>query len=71
MLVLGFGIESVSGICAYLPFGTLAIVEPIVDLIVGAFGGLLSEAIYDGHFLGDKLFGLCVSRGCSECEMRS
>lgn len=71
MFVLGLGIECVARISAYFPFWSLAIVELIGDVIVGAFGGLFAEAVDHCHFLGDELFGLCIAGGSSEGKLRS
>jgi hypothetical protein len=69
VLILSLGIESVSLICADLPFRPLVVVELVSDVIVGPFGSLLSVAIYDCHIFGNKLFGFCISRGSSERKL--
>ena len=71
MLVLGPGVQGVSGVGAYFPFGSLLIVEFISDIVVGSFGGLLTEAVDNCHFFGDELLGLCFASGSAEGELGS
>lgn len=71
MFVFGFGVKGIPGVCAYFPFGPLAIGELVSDVVVGAFGGLFAVAVDHCHFLGDELLGLCIAGGSSKGELRS
>jgi hypothetical protein len=70
MLVFGFCIEGVSGVGAYLPFGSLGVIKLIGHIIVRSFWGLFSVAIDYCHFLGNKFLGLGITGGCSEGKLR-
>ena len=71
MLVFSFGVKSISGERTDFPFRSFVIAEFVVDIVVGAFRGLFSEAVNDCHLFGDELFGFCISGGGSEGEMGS